>query len=66
MSEVTPVRIRIRYDKNRDHYYCYVFISCQSGVTYEKCGELVFSEQEWPYILKQWPNVEFIEYGSNL
>ena len=43
--------IRLRYRKEGGHYHCRLFTARGKNLTYAKCGDLVFDEQEWPEVL---------------
>lgn len=39
--------IRIRYRPRGGHVHCRVFTASSNDGTWEKCGELVFDQEEW-------------------
>lgn len=67
MTEITPVRIRIRYwyEKIGRRYHCQLFTSYRPGEVFVMCGSLVFDDIEWPYIVEKWSHIEFIESSSH-
>lgn len=42
--------IKVRWEKLGGHYHCAVFTGKGMNMTFAKCGDLVFDEQEWPEI----------------
>jgi hypothetical protein len=44
------VVIRIRYKKLGGHIHCRLFTSKAKNLTFGRCGELVFDEQEWDMV----------------
>lgn len=53
--------IKIKYKKLGGHYHCRVFTGKGVGFTYAKCGDLVFSEEEFPDIRTAMSHVSFEE-----
>ena len=39
--------MRLRYVKQGGHYHCRLFTARGPNQTFAKCGDLVFSEEEW-------------------
>lgn len=39
--------MRLRYKQFGGHVHCRLFTAPAVGQTYAKCGDLVFSEEEW-------------------
>ncbi len=58
--------IRFRFQKLGGHYHVRVFTGKAKNMTFARCGELVFSEDEWNDIRNQLNSaVEFVpEEGS--
>jgi len=40
--------VRVRYTERGGHVHGQVFTAPRAGVTFAKCGELVFRVDEWP------------------
>ena len=43
--------LRLRYQKFGAHIHCRLFTAPGPDRTFAKCGDLVFSEQEWPEVV---------------
>lgn len=55
--------IRFRHRLAGAHVHCRVFTSLD-GVTFAKCGDLVFAESEWSYVMLKLGNrVQFVPDG---
>jgi hypothetical protein len=44
------MHIRLRFKKLGGHFHCRLFTAEHAHTTYAKCGDLVFSEREWPEV----------------
>jgi len=45
------MEMRVRYQQQGGHVHCRVFTAPAENQTYAKCGELVFSVEEWNDVL---------------
>ncbi len=53
--------IRFRYKKLGGHYHVRVFTSKAMNMTFARCGELTFSEEEWNDVRNQLHSaIEFV------
>lgn len=57
------MKMRVRFEKRGAHYHCRVFTRIRDGSTWEKAGDLVFREEEWPERYRLFRNAEFLEEG---
>ena len=51
--------LRLRYQKFGAHIYCRLFTAPGPDRTFAKCGDLVFSEQEWPEVVINWEGIGY-------
>lgn len=60
-------QIRVRYKKLGGHIHCRLFIAPGQGLTFAKCGDLVFDEKEWPDVIHRLSlaNIELINEAQN-
>lgn len=53
--------IKIKFTRLGGHYHCRLFTARGVSYTFAKCGELVFSEEEFPEVRRLWITTIFEE-----